>query len=142
MKNLARKLRDKFSSGTVAFRTLDSDGSGSISRKELAGALQRMDVQLREEETWLLMDMLDSDKSGVITEPEFLDFWDKLILKSLSKKLREKFSSGNAAFQLMDRDGSGALSKSEIVAALLRVSVHLDPQVLSLLGLLAQKYKY
>jgi hypothetical protein len=42
----------------------------------------------------------------------------------------------------MDRDGSGALSKSEIVAALLRVSVHLDPQVLSLLDLLAQKYKH
>ena len=88
------------------------------------------------------MDMLDNDKSGVITAPEFLDFWDKLILKSLSKKLREKFSSGNAAFQLMDRDGSGALSKSEIVAALLRVNVHLDPQVLSLLDLLVHKYKY
>ena len=121
---------------------MDSDGSGSISRKELAGALQRIDLQPREEETCLLMDMLDSDKSGVITAPEFLDFWDKLILKSLSKKLRDMFSSGNAAFQLMDRDGSSTLSKSEIVAVLLRVNVRLDPQVLNLLDLLVQEYKY
>ena len=104
--------------------------------------MKNLAMQLREEETWLLMDMLDSDKSGVITEPEFLDFWDKLILKSLSKKLRDMFSSGNAAFQLMDRDGSSTLSKNESVAALLRVNVRLDPQVLNLLDLLVQEYKY
>ena len=58
---LSKKLRAKFPSGKAAFREMDKDGSGSISKTEVMVALQRVNVFLTTEETCLLMDTLAGD---------------------------------------------------------------------------------
>ena len=57
------------------FALLDSDGGGSLDRKEVAVGLYRRGVWLRPRELQALLDALDSDGGGDIDAAEFRAFW-------------------------------------------------------------------
>jgi hypothetical protein len=54
-----------------AFSVFDSDGSGSIDRKELKRLMKKLGQALTEAELDAMMDEVDTDKDGVISFEEF-----------------------------------------------------------------------
>ena len=56
-----------------AFQDIDADGSGRLSKEELAGALKRWKVPITPEKLDQLVTTCDADGDGNISYPEFVD---------------------------------------------------------------------
>jgi Ca2+-binding EF-hand superfamily protein len=54
-----------------AFKTMDTDGDGTISKKELSDLFIKLGQKLSDEEIQSMMDVVDTDKSGAIDFEEF-----------------------------------------------------------------------
>lgn len=93
------------------FKSIDADGSGTITAEELKAALTHKGGLLKEEELKALLELIDQDASGTIDYEEF-------IAATLSQHQMEKAENMAAAFRHFDTDGSGTISKQELHQAL------------------------
>ena len=91
-----------------AFREIDKNGDGKLSRQELLEEyLKTMDPATAEEEVNQIMAKVDTDHSGFIDYTEFL---------RASLDMKKLFNANNLemAFTMIDTDGSGKISASEL----------------------------
>lgn len=110
------------------FKSIDADGSGSITAEELRSALQQKGSLLKQEELEGLLALIDQDKSGCIDYEEF-------IAATLSQHQMEKEENMRAAFLHFDADNSGTISKEELREALKSgYSGTLDQEIESILA--------
>jgi hypothetical protein len=70
------KLSLAFSNVEEAFKKMDEDGGGSLSRLEFSRGLRMLGVQVTAYELLDLVDLLDADGSGFIELEEMVSFWE------------------------------------------------------------------
>ena len=91
-----------------AFQAFDKDGNGSITTKELGTVMRSLGQNLSEAEIKEMIDIVDEDKNGTIDFQEFLHLMDRKM------KIIDKEEELLDAFNILDRDGSGKISKYEL----------------------------
>ena len=91
-----------------AFQAFDKDGNGSITTKELGTVMRSLGQNLSEAEIKEMTDIVDEDKNGTI------DFQEFLHLMARKMKIIDKEEELLDAFNILDRDGSGKISKYEL----------------------------
>ena len=91
-----------------AFQAFDKDGNGSITTKELGTVMRSLGQNLSESEIKEMIDIVDEDKNGTI------DFQEFLHLMARKMKIIDKEEELLDAFNILDRDGSGKISKYEL----------------------------
>ena len=91
-----------------AFQAFDKDGNGSITTKELGTVMRCLGQNLSEAEIKEMIDIVDEDKNGTI------DFQEFLHLMARKMKIIDKEEELLDAFNILDRDGSGKISKYEL----------------------------
>jgi Ca2+-binding EF-hand superfamily protein len=100
------------------FKIMDDDGSKTLSFQEFKKAMKEMGMILSDSELIILFKRFDLSKSGVISYNDFLT--------TVSGRLnarRRRFVE--MAFNLLDKDGSGELEVSDIIASY-NASAHPD----------------
>ncbi|KYK59991.1 hypothetical protein DCS_01125 [Drechmeria coniospora] len=103
------------------FRTVDKDGTGQLSERELSTALVNGDWTAFDIHTVRMMiRMFDSDRNGTINFDEFCGLWSFL-------------SSWRTLFDRFDVDRSGNISMTEFSDALVAFRYRLSPQFVELL---------
>jgi len=95
------------------FRSIDSDGSGSITPRELREALAAWEHMIPEGELASLMAVADVDADGAIDYNEFVAATAHVSRLEREEVLRRAFDS-------LDLDASGAISAAELALALER----------------------
>ena len=97
---------------TEAFRSLDSNGDGRLSREELLeGYKQHMPLEEAQKTVDSVLARVDADGNGFIDYSEF-------VLASTDYQLLLSQNNLEAAFSLFDKDGSGKISSGELKAML------------------------
>ena len=91
-----------------AFQAFDKDGNGSITTKELGTVMRSLGQNLSEAEIKEMIDIVDEDKNGTI------DFQEFLHLMARKMKIIDKEEELLDAFNILDRDGSGKISKYQL----------------------------
>ena len=91
-----------------AFQAFDKDGNGSITTRELGTVMRSLGQNLSEAEIKEMIDIVDEDKNGTIDFQEFLN------LMARKMKIIDKEEELLDAFNILDRDGSGKISKYEL----------------------------
>merc|ERR1719357_2141894 len=115
-----RSIRKTVKDVQMAFKQFDRNGDGSIDLAELTAALKSTGGNFTQQEIDTIFSAADSDGNGEIDYEEFI----ALMCPSASdivEKFRAKYknvSDVKAAFKRFDRNGDGALEKSELTAAL------------------------
>ena len=89
---LKQKIEDGWLDENVELRrtfdSLDSDGSGTLTRTEIGTLAKQMGKQMSEKELDKCMNMMDIDGNGSVEYDEFAEWWDqndgsfKMITKS------------------------------------------------------------
>jgi calcium-dependent protein kinase len=103
--HITKQERDKL---TVAFRALDTDNDGRLSKEELlVGFLKTMPRAKAERKVREIFASYDTDKSGFIDYTEFLSAGMQLSSTSNTATLKSAFTS-------LDTDGSGSISVEEL----------------------------
>jgi Ca2+-binding EF-hand superfamily protein len=93
----------------LSFLSFDTDNSGSISKDEFRGLLERLGAEIEEDKFDRLMNALDADGSGDVTKKEFVAWYefyaekDKISLKERAEDL----------FSMFDRNNSGEITLGE-----------------------------
>merc|ERR1719336_898739 len=120
LSNCLNAIRKSVRDVQMAFKQFDSDGNGSIDKRELTQALQSSGGNFTQQDIDALFAAGDVDGNGEIDYEEFI----ALMCPSASdivEKFRSKYTTMNdvkAAFKRFDRNGDGALSKEELSAAM------------------------
>ena len=91
-----------------AFQAFDKDGNGSITTKELGTVMRSLGQNLSEAEIKEMIDIVDEDKNGTIDFQEFLNLMERKM------KIIDKEEELLEAFNVLDRDGSGKISKYQL----------------------------
>ncbi|ORZ28180.1 hypothetical protein BCR41DRAFT_330736 [Lobosporangium transversale] len=103
------------------FDAVDSDRSGQLSTEELQRALINGDWSPFNIETVrLMMNMFDTDNSGLITFPEFAGLWKYI-------------EDWRTCFRAFDRDGSGFIDFNELKTAMHSFGYNLSDHFLQLI---------
>jgi len=92
------------------FLAIDKNGDGTLSFEEIEEGLQKLKIQDWQDILEVLKEA-DTDKSGKIDYTEF-------IAATLDSQVFLKEEYLKAAFDMFDKDGSGKIENSEIVALL------------------------
>ena len=90
-----------------AFEAFDK-GNGSITVRELGTVMRSLGQNLSEAEIKEMIDIVDEDKNGTIDFQEFLN------LMARKMKIAGKEEELIDAFNILDKDGSGKISKYEL----------------------------
>ena len=90
-REMLSKLGDRFSTVRRAFRTMDKDKSGNITRVELKNILDTFCLPMEHEEFEQLMNHFDSDHDGYISYEEFLSI--------VANEIQPQILAGNAGLQ-------------------------------------------
>eukprot|EP00112_Aurelia_sp_Birch-Aquarium-sp1_P020861 Seg5474.2 transcript_id=Seg5474.2/GoldUCD/mRNA.D3Y31 product=Calmodulin protein_id=Seg5474.2/GoldUCD/D3Y31 len=91
-----------------AFYIFDSDGSGSITTKELGHVMRGFGQTPTEAELQDMINEVDIDGNGTIDFPEFLNMMAKQM------KDTEGEEEIKEAFRVFDKDGNGHISAQEL----------------------------
>lgn len=103
------------------FRSVDTDGSGRLSQRELRSALVNSDYTSFDLHTIRMMiRMFNTDGTGTIGYEEFCNLWGFL-------------GSWRGLFDKFDQDGSGSISYDEFSTALVAFGYRLTPQFVQLI---------
>ncbi|GBF87688.1 calcium-dependent kinase [Raphidocelis subcapitata] len=105
------------------FKSIDADGSGTITVEEMKKALSAWGHKISEVELQSLMAIADVDGDGLIDYNEFV-----AATMHLSKLEKEELLQ--KAFKQLDRDGSGTISLDELSDALRRFGIYDDAKEL------------
>jgi len=97
------------------FWVFDNDGNGEVDHKELISGFEMLKQNSLEEKLNFFFELCDKNKSGTIDKKEFydsikeslVDYQDWADLKDIISKI----------FDQVDIDGSGELTKSELLKA-------------------------
>ncbi|KAL9242908.1 hypothetical protein vseg_016865 [Gypsophila vaccaria] len=93
------------------FKSIDTDGSGTITYEELKAGLPKLGTKLSESEVRQLMEAADVDGSGTIDYMEF-------ITATMHMNRMEKEEHLYKAFKYFDKDNSGYITMEELEHAL------------------------
>jgi len=96
-----------------AFKTFDTDGSGSVDAFELKLAMRALGIKMSEEEIELIMDEVDVDKSGEIDLDEFME----VVRPGIGGK-DTLFDVKKCFYEYFDLSGDGQMSVEEFEKAL------------------------
>nr|QBB20011.1 putative calcium dependent protein kinase [Ettlia sp. YC001] len=110
---------DEMSGLNELFKSIDADGSGTITVEEMRKALQNWGHRISESELQSLMAIADVDGDGLIDYNEFV-----AATMHLSKLEKEELLQ--KAFKQLDKDGSGTISIDELSDALRRFGIYDD----------------
>ena len=92
------------------FRSMDDDGSKSLSVAEFKKALKEMNIGLADSEIRLLFDHFDADHNGSINFEEFI--------QGVRDPLNDRrLLLVQAAFKVLDKDGSNIIDAADIASA-------------------------
>ncbi|KAL5557013.1 hypothetical protein UlMin_039249 [Ulmus minor] len=91
-----------------AFELFDTDGSGTIDAKELNVAMRALGFEMTEEQINQMIADVDKDGSGAI---DFDEFVHMMTAKIGERDTKEELMK---AFQIIDQDGNGKISVSDI----------------------------
>lgn len=98
------------------FKTIDADGSGTITVKELQDAIKQWGHKIPAEEVMAIMAAADVDGDGFIDYNEF-------VAATLNVNQLEKEDLIYKAFQEFDEDGSNSISTEELEKALAKFGI-------------------
>ena len=104
-----------------AFKTLDKNSDGKLSRDELIEGYREIMGDLAEDEVDRIMRVADSDGSGEIDYSEW-------VIATINKKKLLSNEKLEAAFNLFDKDNSGTISALE-VKEVLGVGKNIDERI-------------
>lgn len=104
-----------------AFRALDKNSDGKLSREELIEGYRAILGDLAEEEVDRILKIADSDGSGEIDYSEW-------VVASMDKRKLLTNEKLEAAFNLFDKDGGGTISATE-VRDVLGVGKNIDEKI-------------
>lgn len=105
------------------FKSIDADGSGTITVEEMRKAMAQWGHKISEAELQQLMSIADVDGDGLIDYNEFV-----AATMHISKLEKEELLQ--KAFKQLDRDGSGTISLDELGEALKQFGIYDDAKVL------------
>jgi len=92
------------------FKIMDDGGDGNLDREDFKWGLYDYGVHLNDAQFEMLLDAFDRNKDGLISFDEFL-----VTIRGPMNERRLKFI--NMAYDLLDKDGSGVVTKSDIAVA-------------------------
>jgi calcium-dependent protein kinase len=113
--------KEEISELQKAFKALDANSDGKLSREELIEGYRQTLGDMAEEEVDRIMKAADTDGSGEIDYSEW-------IVATTDKKRLLTDEKLKVAFNVFDRDGGGSISSSEI-KEVLGVGKNIDEQV-------------
>lgn len=105
------------------FKSIDADGSGTITVEELKKALQDWGHRIHDDELKSLMAIADVDGDGLIDYNEF-------VAATMHVSKLEKEELLQKAFKQLDKDGSGTISMDELTEACRHFGIYDDAKEL------------
>ncbi|KAI8473389.1 MAG: kinase-like domain-containing protein [Monoraphidium minutum] len=105
------------------FKSIDADGSGTITVEEMKKALHAWGHKISEPELQSLMAIADVDGDGLIDYNEF-------VASTMHLSKLEKEELLQRAFKALDKDGSGTICIEELGAALRQFGIYDDAKEL------------
>eukprot|EP01091_Cochliopodium_minus_P005615 TRINITY_DN1551_c0_g1_i1.p1 TRINITY_DN1551_c0_g1~~TRINITY_DN1551_c0_g1_i1.p1 ORF type:complete len:156 (-),score=47.98 TRINITY_DN1551_c0_g1_i1:31-498(-) len=127
-KNFTEKQKEEYQ---LAFNMFDTDGSGKISTTELGQVLAAVGVQLPEESVQQIIFQFDKNGDGELNFGEFLDLMASTVSTSETSE-EQQIKEWRAAFNLVDTDGSGKISTTELGTLMKNLGVELSQEQLKL----------
>ena len=92
-----------------AFKLFDTDQNGEVTTKELNAVLRSLGQTLTESELQTLLNTIDEDGNGTISESEFL-----AMMASQMNEGENEEEELKQAFQFFDKNGDGHISHAEL----------------------------
>jgi len=114
---------DELSGLAELFKSIDEDGSGTITVQEMRKALTQWGNKINEVELQQLMAIADVDGDGLIDYNEF-------VAATMHVSKLEKEELLQKAFKQLDKDGSGTISIDELSDALKQFGIYDDAREL------------
>ena len=107
-----------------AFQLFDADQSGAIDYRELKAAMKALGIQVKKEELKKMITDVDSDGSGSIEFPEFLEMMTAKMGPSDTKEELAK------VFESFDNDKTGQISFANLKRIAKELGEHLNDEEL------------
>ena len=154
LKDASDRMNDRFSDMRKAFKYVDLDNSGTVSRSELKRAMEMWQVPgMTEEKIDMLWNSIDTNANGEISYAEFVNAlardtaFDnikpaessipqltqaqkdrKQMLQAAEDGLNSRFSDMRKAFKYVDLDNSGTVNRSELERALQLMNIPMSKE--------------
>lgn len=111
--DMKRRMLKKFGNAEKALKAIDKDGDGKVSEEEFLAAAK--DMNIPEDLAKEIFKDLEKANGGELTTDEFMKEFGA-DADDLKERLAEEFDSADNAFDSMDADGNGEVSKEEFLA--------------------------
>jgi len=117
------RFRNSFSAiedVVAAFRSIDMNNDGSITRQELASGMNNFGKKFTEKEIGAVFELGDVNSDGEINYTEFVSMMFPAAATALTKfrKSNQTLKNAKDAFDRFDIDGDGEITYEELVAGL------------------------
>ena len=135
------KLKINYSNVKLAFKHMDVDRDGRLSKREFVSMLGKLKMDLKPRIIDAIFTRADPNCDGLIEYQDFIrNFSTQSQISStiisddeISKQLLERYSNISEIFRAIDKDGDGSISTEEFCEALLAANIvdspHLDRAV-------------